>query len=246
MGLLTPMIGKKSIVSVVVIGFIIGIVGGIYFVSPIYDDLPQIAGSIQQIIDGDNEVVTIELSDENNLNKTLQELKNLEGFKSIKHVDFILATTPFFDERKKIIENSFNSSNNYKSWNVSTAGKISVEPKDAVISRNMISNITEWLMFTGGVETNYSVIHIDAVIKADNLNDTLTYLNSEDILVNSVDGPVQKTINKTKKEMPDRNVIIVALGILGILIGLLGSFIDGFLESLSKLRKYLLKLIRND
>ena len=40
MGILSPYVGRKEIVSIIIIGFVLGAIGGYFFIDPIYDESP--------------------------------------------------------------------------------------------------------------------------------------------------------------------------------------------------------------
>ncbi len=44
--LLTPLIGKRNILFVIVLGFTVGAVGGAFFIAPVFDDIPAMADSV--------------------------------------------------------------------------------------------------------------------------------------------------------------------------------------------------------
>ena len=45
MGILSPYVGRKEIVSIVIIGFVLGAIGGYFFIDPIYEESPYIIGN---------------------------------------------------------------------------------------------------------------------------------------------------------------------------------------------------------
>ncbi|HIH62529.1 MAG TPA: hypothetical protein HA298_07625, partial [Methanobacteriales archaeon] len=42
-GLMTPVVGKKNLLFVIFIGFMVGVIGGTFFILPVYDDIPGMA-----------------------------------------------------------------------------------------------------------------------------------------------------------------------------------------------------------
>ncbi|WP_042703886.1 hypothetical protein [Methanobrevibacter arboriphilus] len=101
MGLLTPIIGKKDIISVLAIGFIVGLVGGTFFISPIYQEMPYVVGSVYETIGDNNETITAELSPSIDENSLITELKQKEGVISVSNKGIVLKTDPFPEDRKK-------------------------------------------------------------------------------------------------------------------------------------------------
>jgi hypothetical protein len=241
MGLLTPMIGKRSIISVVVIGFIIGLVGGGFFISPIYEDLPYVAGSFQQLFDGDNEHIIIDVSSTTDLDKFINELKNTKGVISVSYKSFSMSTTNFSKERKEIIKNYMPKfSKNFKSWDVDTNGTIIVNTTDNFDPRKVITNISEWISFTGGIKTNYDLIQLDVNAESGHVDTIISYLESKNVVVNHVEGPVNSVINNTKNSMVNLNVVIFFTGVLGIIIALIGAFLDYIITLLTPIKNIII------
>ncbi|KZX15410.1 hypothetical protein MBCUT_15430 [Methanobrevibacter cuticularis] len=227
MGLSAPLIEKKGAVLVLVIGFIVGIVGGAFFISPIYSELPYVAGSLQEIIDGDSEFIGIVISPTTDNNALIQKLNATEGVISVTNKGISLKTDNFSSERKAIIEEKMpDIDTNFKSWTVDPSGEITLNITENYDPNNAISLLSEWLMFTGGINTNYALLHLQLNVKASHTEEIKNYLNSENIVVSSVEGPVQDTIKNTKNSMLDNNIIILVSGLFGVVIALIGLFFD--------------------
>ena len=67
MGLLSPYVGRKEIVSIVVIGFVLGAIGGYFFIYPIYEESPYVVGNIQGFFSMDNEVINLNIPSTSNI-----------------------------------------------------------------------------------------------------------------------------------------------------------------------------------
>ena len=232
MGLLTPMIGKKSFLSVAAMGLIVGLIGGGIFIAPVYDELPYVAGSAQQIIT-DTEVINIEISTRINASELIKEIKKVDGVISVENNGLFLETTPFSNERKKIIEKKIPIvDENFKSWSVNSSGIININITEGYDANNAIKILSDWLIYTAEIDTKYSVIKIKICAEANKVNDILNYLESKEIVVSSVEGPVQGTVDNTKNTMLDRNIIIFLMGVLGVLIAVFGIYFDETIEFL--------------
>lgn len=227
MGLLAPMIGKKGLVSVLVISFIIGLVAGAYFLSPLYEELPYVIGSTNQAFNGESEIIDIDLSTKRNASNIIKNLSTIKGVNSVKNNGIFLETSKFSEGRKKIIEDKVAIvDENFKSWNVDSNGIININITEGYDANEAIAILSEWLMYSAGIQTKYSLIKIQIYADASESQNVLDYLESQSIVVSSVKGPVHDSIENTKKNMPDRNVIIFLCGILGLIIGLIGVYFD--------------------
>ncbi|RBQ22539.1 hypothetical protein ALNOE001_17350 [Candidatus Methanobinarius endosymbioticus] len=242
MGLLTPIIGKKDIISVLVIGFVVGLVGGVFFVSPIYQDIPYVAGSIQEVINGDNETIEVEVSPVFNQTKIVSELKQKEGVMSVSNKGVVLQTDPFSDERKAIIEEKIPYiDNNFNKFLVDKKGIMAINFTQGLDPNQAINTLKEWLMYSSEINVKYGLINMNINVKSYNVDEVTKYLNSENIVVKSVEGPVHNAINDTKNSMLDSNSIIFLSGIIGLIVALISIFLD---KITATIRKFIIK-IRN-
>jgi uncharacterized membrane protein len=229
-GLLTPMIGKKNIAIVGVAGFIIGIIGGGFLIIPIYQDLPYLIGDIHSVIDPNHEVLKVSVSSKSNLNQSIEAIKKMKGFKSLKETGFKILTTSFSADRKKFIENHL--SQQYMSYEVNPSGVVKVFTNKG-FELNEVNNFSQWLHYTGAITTLSSFIYFDVDVNAFNVVENINNFNKGDIIIESATGPVQDTINFVKSKSDDKYVLLVT-GIIGLFIAMLGSFWDtvhGFIKS---------------
>ena len=227
MGLLTPIVGNKDIISVLTIGFIVGLVGGAFFITPIYQEIPYVVGSIEKTFTGTNERLNIEVSPIVDLNKLLKDLNKTEGVVSVANKGVVIKTDPFSNSRKKNIEDKLLIvDKNFKNFSVNETGVISISITDGHNPHDAIKTLGDWLMYTGGINIKYSLIHIQIEVKPSNVDDIVKFLNSENIVVTSIEGPVENSINNTKNIMLDNNFVIVLSGFFGVIIALISIFID--------------------
>ena len=227
MGLLIPIVGNKDIISVLAIGFIVGLVGGAFFVTPIYQEIPYVVGSIVETFTGDNELINIEVSPIVDLNKLLIDLNETEGIISIIHKGVEVKTDPFSSGRKKIIEEKLPIvDKNFNNFSVNETGVIYLNVPEGYEPHAAIKKLGDWLMYTGEINIRYTLIHIQIEAKPSNVDDIVKFLNSENIVVTSIEGPVEDSINNTKNLMLDNNYIIVLSGFFGVIIALISIYID--------------------
>ncbi|MCL2116684.1 MAG: hypothetical protein FWH29_10750 [Methanobrevibacter sp.] len=239
MGLLTPMIGKKDFLSVIAIGCIVGLIGGGFLIAPVYDELPNVVGPVRQVF-AENEVVFIEFSTNLNASNIIKQIEEIDGVTSVENNGLFLETTSFSDGRKKIIEEKIPIvDENFKSWNVNSSGKININITEGYDSNHAIKVLSDWLMYTAEIETKYSVIKVKINVESNKIDNLLNYLEANEIVISSVEGPVQSTIEDTKNTMLDRSIIIFCMGILGIIVALFGIHYDETIEYLKKSKKEL-------
>jgi len=239
MGLLTPMIDRKGFLSVVATGFIVGLVGGGFFIAPVYNELPYVVGSAQQIL-GDSEAVYIETSTYINVTDLIKQIKEVDGVISVENEGIFLVTTNFSNERKKIIEEKIPIvDENFKSWYVDSAGVININITEGYDPNDAIKTLSDWLVYTADIQTKYSLVKLKINVESNKVNDFLSYLESKEIVISSVEGPVQGAVNSTKNNMPDSIVIVFFMGILGLMVTLFGIYFDETIKFLKELKENL-------
>jgi len=249
MGLLTPIIGKKDIISVLAIGFIVGLVGGLFFITPIYQEIPYAIGSAHEIFNGENERINIEVSPIVDLNSLLTKLKNTEEVISIVNKGIVIKTDPFPTFRKKIIEEKIPIvDKNFQNFSVNESGEIHIYFTESHDSKEAIKTLADWLMYTGEITTRYSLIYIEITVKPADVDKIVKLLNSENIAVTSIEGPVESAIDKTKNIMPDSNFAILLCGVIGVIVGLISIYLDEIVPAvkkvISEIKKFFLRIFK--
>ncbi|MDR0900885.1 MAG: hypothetical protein LBM26_04420, partial [Methanobrevibacter sp.] len=143
----------------------------------------------------------------------------------------IVKTDPFSVERKQNIEDKLQIlDENFKSYEIDSAGEIRLKIPPTYDPSKAISTLSDWLMYTGEINTKYAVIQLQLRVEASKLEEIQKYINSRDIVASSVEGPVQDTIENTKEAMPNNNILIFIFGLVGILVALLGVFFDDIIK----------------
>ncbi|MBI5680749.1 MAG: hypothetical protein HZC47_07655 [Methanobacterium sp.] len=235
--LLTPVIGKKNLIFVLGIGFIVGIIGGAFFISPVADDLPSIANSFYHSTSGDLETLNIDISTNVDINQYIANLKNVDGVKSVEVSGITVKTAQFSDKWKNILSKRITISNkDIKSAKVLSNDSIMIEIKSGSDPQLTLKKLNDWLMLVGGIDLKYSLVHATAKVETAKVNSVSNYI-TKDAVVTSVEGPTQEKINSINAILPDKYNIILICGFIGFFVGLAGVFIDtliGFFENIKK------------
>jgi len=236
MGLLTPIVGKKDIISVLAIGCIVGLVGGLFFITPIYQEIPYVVGSVHEAFNGEDETINIEVSPIVDLNKLLTQLNDTEEVLSVTNKGIVIKTDPFPLYRKKIIEDKIPIvDKDFKNFSINESGEIYIYFTENRDSKAAIKILADWLMYTGEINTRYSLIYIEITTKPSDVDEIVKFLNSENIAVTSVEGPVETAIDNAKNLMPDNNFAIFLCGVIGVIIALISIYIDEIVPTFKKL-----------
>ncbi|MFB2623880.1 hypothetical protein [Methanothermobacter marburgensis] len=239
-GLMTPVIGRKNLLFVVFIGFIAGTVGGAFLISPVYNEIPEIARSIYLSTSGATETVTADVSTSTDIERLKADLASQEGVVDVHSEGIVIKTDKLTEERKRIIEDKIEViDSNITSWKVYTNGTIILQVKSGYNPVNALENLAEWLMYTGGINTRYSTVKLVVEVKPANVDAVVSYLEARDIVVTGVRGPAEDKVAELKRSLPAKSNIVLFCGVLGVLTGLAGVFIDSIMGFFRKIyRKY--------
>ena len=81
-GMLRKFMPKKEIILVLIVGFLIGAIGGAFFLEPIYKEMPSVVSVVEKNMPNNDETLYLDLSSTNDINELKNNLSHTEGFKS--------------------------------------------------------------------------------------------------------------------------------------------------------------------
>jgi hypothetical protein len=241
--LLTPLIGKRNLIFVLSLGFIVGIVGGAFFIAPLYDDIPDMARSVFTATTGGPEVINVNMSTDNDVNAFIASTKKLNGVKNVQCSRITVRTTTF----------------NESAWSNDLKTRIPIVESDVksvdVISNDsfvlnlnkdnnpmmVIKNLRDWLILVGGMEIITNIAEISITVDPSQVDAVSAKLPQNEVVVANITGPLEDQITSFKKNLPDTTSLVLLCGVIGMLVGLLGLFIDSISQLVTKTRE----LIRN-
>jgi hypothetical protein len=239
--LLTPIIGKKNLLLVVSIGFIVGIIGGVFFISPVMDDIPGIAASFYLSTSNDVETINVDISTNLNINQFVNSARQIEGVKGIEVRGITVKTTPFSDKWKAVLPKRIPASNKgIRSAQILSNDTIEIEIQNQADPQDVIKKLEDWLMLVGAIDVKYSSAHASLQVESTRVYDVSNQL-SGDVVVTGIQGPTQDRINYIKSIIPDKSSVIILCGLLGILVGLAGLFIDTLISLFDRFKERLRK-----
>lgn len=239
--LLTPIIGKKNLIFVLLMGFIVGIIGGAFFISPIIDDVPNIATSFYQGTSSDLETINLNVSTNVNINQFINDAKNMNGVKNVEVTGITVKTTPFTEGWKNSLQNRITGSNEgIASAQIPTNDTIEIQIQNGTDPQDAINKLKDWLMLIAAISVKYSTVHVSVqteAVKTSEITDDLT----RNAVVTEIEGPTQDRINSLKAVIPDKSNVVILCGFIGVLVGLAGVFIDTLISMFGNLREKIVK-----
>ncbi|MBC7119038.1 MAG: hypothetical protein H5T36_01165 [Methanobacteriaceae archaeon] len=236
-GLMTPVVGKKNLLFVIFIGFMVGVIGGTFFILPVYDDIPSMARSFYESIYSSPETVYVDLSYDINVKEFIRDVKGIEGVEDAKVEYVLLKTDNFTSGRGELIEKGIpiiDSNVTYCKANPNGTIIFKVKGDDP---RATIDRVSDWLILTDEIYTRYSIIRVSIDTHANKIPNLKEYLSSKGIAIASIEGPVEEKIKGLRAAMPPKSAVVVSCGFIGMLAGLAGIFIDSIMAFLATIRR---------
>jgi hypothetical protein len=235
--LLTPLIGKKNLIFVILLGFVVGAVGGAFFIAPVFDDIPDMARSFYKVTSDSSDVVGINVSTNINITNFIETTKTIDGVQSVQSSGITIKTDPLSNDWKKTFQNRIPASNeNITSIEIPSNDTLILKVKNGTDPQEVINNLQKWMMYVSGINVKYSVVHVTLKVDASKLDAVMGKLPQGEIIITEVTGPTEAGIQSIKSMLPSKSNVVLFCGILGMLTGLAGVFIDSILNVLKRVR----------
>lgn len=237
--LLTPYIGKKNLLSVILLGLVVGLVGGAFLVAPVVNDLPDFTRTLVEDTVSGTDVINVQLSTNHNITETIHNISSINGVHSITYDGILMKTDTF--ETPADQSKFFKYLNN---TNTNITGIDSMGDNTFFIHINKDGDPQQVLDDIYGSFANNTYIHLrytsmDAQITVDakNITKIKNSLSPDEVIIKNITGPTEDTTNAITSWIPDQNGVIIGSAILGMVVGLLGFFIDTVFNGVSRFRK---------
>ena len=85
-GMLRHYMPKREILLVLAVGFLIGAIGGAFFLQPIYEELPAMASAVENNMPNNEETLYLDLSSSIDTDQLRDQLSSMDGFKSFDDI----------------------------------------------------------------------------------------------------------------------------------------------------------------
>ncbi len=236
--LLTPLIGKKNIIFVVLVGFTVGAVGGAFFISPVINDVPDMASALFHATSTETDVVQLNVSTDVNITSFLENTKKIDGVKSVQSNGITITTPAMSQDWQTTYINRIPTTNeNITSVTIPNNKTILLELKNNTNPQDVVSSLETWMMYVSGSTITYSVANVTMDVEASKLNQVMSQLPQGEIIITSVNGSTENSVQAVKNLVPNQNNIILFCGFLGMIVGLAGLFIDSISGTLDQIKE---------
>ena len=238
--MLRPYMPKKEILLVLVMAFIIGAIGGAFFLEPVYEEVPSVIGVVEKNIPGNEETLYLDLSSSTNIKELRDKLSSTEGFVSFEETSITIPLWSFNDQEYEYYKSIVgNIDPNYKHYNVSKDGKIEIELEDNYSSYDALKSFADWYRSVYGGSLSYAQVHAKLVVTSSSLDTFKDILLEKGIVASRMEGPIQDRINNTNSSMMPSYQFVAITGLVGVVVAVLGIYYESFGVFSRKFKKFL-------
>ena len=239
-GMLRQFMPKKEIILVLIVAFLIGVIGGAFFLEPIYEEMPSVAGIIEQNVPGNEETMYLDLSSSININELKDNLSKTEGFISFEETGITIPLWKFSDREYEYFNSVVgNIDSHYKHYNVTKDGKIEIELEDNYSSYDALKSFADWYRLVYGGSLSYAQVHAVLVVSSSSTDTFQDTLLGYGIVPSKMEGPVQNTLNDTNSSLIPSYQFVLCTGIVGVVVAVFGIYFDSIGVFTRRFRKFM-------
>ena len=239
-GMLRNYMPKKEIVLVLVVAFLVGAIGGAFFLEPIYEELPSVVSMVEKNVPGNEETLHLDLSSSINMNELKDDLKSTEGFISFKETSITIPLWKFNDREIEYFNYVLgNIDSHFKHYNVTKDGMLNIELEDNYSSYEALKSFSDWYKLVYGGSLSYAQVHADLVVESSAVDNFDQLLLEKGVVASNRSGPVQESIKTTNSTMMPNYYFVLITGGLGVLVAVLGIYYESFGVGTRKFKKFI-------
>jgi hypothetical protein len=236
--LLTPLIGKRNILFVIMLGFTVGAVGGAFFIAPVFDDIPAIASSIITSTSQGSDLVAMNVSTDVNISNFIQTTKQIDGVQSIQSNGITIKTDPMTNTSESFFMTRIpEQDSNVTSVEMPTNDTMILEIKNNTDPQDTISTLKTWMMYVSGLSISYSMVNVTMAVKSSKYSQIMAQIPQGEVVITNVSGPSVDNNQTITSLMPNKSNIVLFCGLIGMVTGLSGMFIDSILSVFQRIRR---------
>ena len=244
-GMLKPFMPKREILLVLVVAFLIGSIGGAFFLEPLYEEFPNVVTMVEKNVPGNEETLYLDLSSATDMGELKQNLSQIDGFKSFNETGITFSMWSFNDKElayfNKVIGNI---DSHYENYTVDSSGKIDIDLEPGYSSSSALQSFSDWYKLVYGDSIAYAQIHAKLVVSSSSLDTFEEVLLDRGIVASKIDGPIQDTINQTNQSMLSYNEFVAVSGVIGVIVAIIGIYFDSVVVGYRKFKKFLNKKVK--
>lgn len=239
-GMLKPFMDKKETALVLICGFVIGGLGGAFFLSPIYDDVPDVVSTLERTVPSNEETLYLDFSSAISIDDLESNLTSIEGVRSFNVTGITFNLWQFEDDEQAYLERTIgNINSHYVNWSVNSSGTIDIDIEDGYDVSEALRSFSDWYRLVYGETIAYAQVHAVLVVQSSSLDEVEDLLLQRGIVPTESHGPVSDSIERTNASMLSYNEFICATGIFGVIVAIFGIYFDTVVVGFRKLKKFI-------
>ena len=239
-GMLRHYMPKKEILLVLVVAFLIGAIGGAFFLEPIYEELPSVVSMVEKNVPGNEETLYLDLSSSININEMKEELAKIDGFKSFKETSITIPLWKFNDREIEYFNHVLgNIDSHYKHYNVTKDGNLVIQIEDNYTSNEALKSFSDWYKLVYGGSLSYAQVHAELVVDSASVDKFDKYLLEKGVVASNRSGPVQDIVNVTSTNMISNTYFVLITGAVGVIVAVFGIYYESLGVSIRRFKKFL-------
>ncbi|WP_405292911.1 hypothetical protein [Methanobrevibacter sp.] len=238
-GMLKHYMPKREVILVLFVAFLIGSVGGAFFLEPIYEELPNMASVVEKNMPNNEETLYLDLSSSVDTNELRNVLSGMKGFKSFDETSISIPMWSFNEQEHEYFDSIVgNIDSHYKDYNV-TSDRINIELEENYTSSEALKTFSDWYKLVYGETLSYAQIQAVLVVDSYELESFEQALLDKGIVASHIDGPIQDSINNTNSSMLSNVQFVLVCGGVGVIVALIGIYMDSVVPAYRRFNKFM-------
>ncbi len=238
--LLTPYIGKKNLVSVILLGLIVGVVGGAFLLSPIVDDIPDFSRTIiEENVEGTDQI-DMGLSTNGNLTQIIENISSISGVQNVAYTGITIKIDEPFDtdtDKNSFFTKLNSSSDAINGVEDSGNNTYFIEISENGDPQSVLNSIYSVFGSETSVHLRYTSMDANATVVANNITKIMNTISENGAVIHNVTGPTEDQVNLVNQYIPDETGVVILSAVLGVIVAILGFFIDSIFSIIKRNKK---------
>lgn len=236
-GMLKPFMPKKEVALVLACAFVIGCIGGVFFLSPLYDEVPEVVSTFEKVVPTNNETMFLDLSSASDIDGLKENLTKMDGIYSFEETGITFYMWHFTDKEMDWMNSVLqNLDSNYKNFTINESGRIDIDLKPGYDAMDGLKSFSGWYTEVYEGTISYAQVHVKVVLSSSAFDSVSDYLLQRGIVPSKVEGPIQDSINQTNTTMLNYGEFVLLSGGIGVIVALMGIYFDNVVVLFRKLK----------
>ena len=238
-GMLKPFMSKKEMFLVLSVAFLIGAIGGAFFLNPIYSDMPMVVSTVEKVVSSNEETLYLDLSSATDTNALKSDLSKIDGFKSFEETGVTITLWKFNDKEYEYFNRVLgNVDSHYTNYTINqSSGTIYIALNNYSAS-DALKVFSDWYRLVFGETISYAQVHAKVVVSSSAIDKVNSLLLEKGIVATSIEGPVQNSVVDTSSSMLSNTEFTVLCGFIGVFVGIISLYFDSVVVGLRRIKRF--------